>query len=92
MQRRVEQHGAPKNPSRELQHLRNRERVYIELVDNSQAIYKVLEKIAFIKEYDDNALTLGKSGTGKELVARLAHHWSCCAKKVGWKLKWNTAY
>ncbi|MGH7602087.1 MAG: sigma 54-interacting transcriptional regulator, partial [bacterium] len=69
----IEQNEERKRISRELQHARDRELGYLELVGNSPAMQKVLEKIEFSKDYDDNVLILGDSGTGKELVARLLH-------------------
>lgn len=57
----------------ELQHLRDREMGYFDLIGSSPAIQDVLDRIEFSKNSSDNVLILGDSGTGKELVARLLH-------------------
>lgn len=76
LRKKMEEHDERKRVSRELQHLRDRELGYFELIGSSPAMQKVLEKIEFSKSYDDNVLILGDSGTGKELVARLLHRQS----------------
>jgi transcriptional regulator with GAF, ATPase, and Fis domain len=76
LRKTIEQNEERKRISRELQHARDRELGYLELVGNSPAMQNVLEKIEFSKDYDDNVLILGDSGTGKELVARLLHRQS----------------
>ncbi len=73
LRKKIEEHDERKRVSRELQHLRDRELGYFELIGSSPAMQKVFEKIEFSKNYDDNVLILGDSGTGKELVARLLH-------------------
>jgi transcriptional regulator with GAF, ATPase, and Fis domain len=76
LRKKIEEHDERKRVSRELQHLRDRELGYFELIGSSPAMQNVLEKIEFSKDYDDNVLILGDSGTGKELVARLLHRQS----------------
>lgn len=76
LRKKLEAHDERQRMSRELQHLRDRELGYLELIGNSPAMQTVLEKIEFSKEYDDNVLILGDSGSGKELVARLLHRQS----------------
>ncbi|MCG3118620.1 MAG: Anaerobic nitric oxide reductase transcription regulator NorR [bacterium] len=73
LRKKLAEHDERKRMSRELQHLRDRELGYLELIGNSPAMQKMLEKIEFSKDYADNVLILGESGTGKELVARLLH-------------------
>ncbi len=81
LRKKIEEHDERKRTSRELQHLRDRELGYLELIGNSPAMQKVLEKIEFSKDYADNVLLLGDSGTGKELVARLLHRESARGEK-----------
>jgi len=68
--------------SRELQHARDRELGYLEMIGASPAIQAVLEQIEAGKDHDDNVLILGESGTGKELVARLFHRASGRSEKA----------
>ncbi len=73
LRKRIEQQEEQKRISRELQHARDRELGYLEMIGNSPAMQKVFEEIEFLATHEDNVLILGESGTGKELVARLAH-------------------
>jgi DNA-binding NtrC family response regulator len=46
------------------------------IVGKSQALRKVLDKIAIVAPTDSTVLLLGETGTGKELVARAVHNLS----------------
>ncbi|HET9406895.1 MAG TPA: sigma 54-interacting transcriptional regulator [Candidatus Sulfotelmatobacter sp.] len=47
-----------------------------EIVGESPALQKVLEKVVTVAKSDANVLILGETGTGKELIARAIHRMS----------------
>ncbi|MFV0548499.1 MAG: sigma 54-interacting transcriptional regulator [Limnobaculum xujianqingii] len=47
-----------------------------EIVGQSEAMSSVLEQVAMVAESDCTVLTLGETGTGKELIARAIHKMS----------------
>jgi PAS domain S-box-containing protein len=49
------------------------ENQYHEIVGNSPAILKIIEKIKVVASTDANVMIYGESGTGKELIARAIH-------------------
>ena len=60
----------------EEQHLESSEYSFEDMIGKSEALRKVLDKIAIVAPTDSTVLLHGETGTGKELVARAVHNLS----------------
>ena len=76
LKKKLEQQQERQRLTLEIEHLRDRELGYTELIGDSPAMQPLLKEIAFSKSHDENVLILGESGVGKELIARLLHRQS----------------
>src|SRR5262245_65348057 len=56
--------------------------MFEEIVGSSDALCKVLEKVARVAPTDSTVLILGETGTGKELIARAIHNRSKRANRA----------
>jgi formate hydrogenlyase transcriptional activator len=55
---------------------------FADVVGESSAIQKVLEKVRMVAGTDSTVLVTGETGTGKELVVRAIHGWSARRDKI----------